>query len=74
VTNYLGNRVPELGTKIGAGFTTRYNADKLVHDEETTDVEAVISPRERIELVDASIRRGATCTTTCSSIPTVGTY
>jgi putative endonuclease len=37
VTNMV-RRVHEHRTKIASGFTTRYNVDKLVYFEETSDV------------------------------------
>ena len=38
MTNDLERRVYEHKKKLSAGFTSRYNLDRLVYFEETTDV------------------------------------
>jgi len=63
VTNDLVRRVHEHRTKIASGFTTRYNVDKLVYYDETSDVVAAIarekqikggSREKKVELVNAT--------------------
>ena len=63
VTNDLVRRVHEHRTKIASGFTTRYNVDKLVYFEETSDVVGAIarekqikggSREKKVELVNAT--------------------
>jgi putative endonuclease len=49
VTNDLVRRVREHRTKIASGFTTRYNVDKLVYFEETSDVVAAIAREKQIK-------------------------
>jgi putative endonuclease len=49
VTNDLVRRVHEHRTKIASGFTTRYNVDKLVYFEETSDVVAAIAREKQIK-------------------------
>ena len=49
VTNDLVRRVREHRTKIASGFTTRYNVDKLVYFEETSDVVAAIAREKEIK-------------------------
>ena len=44
VTNDLMGRVFEHRNKLIPGFTTRYNADKLVFYEATSEVRAAITP------------------------------
>jgi len=49
VTNDLVRRVHEHRTKIASGFTTRYNVDKLVYYDETSDVVAAIAREKQIK-------------------------
>ena len=49
VTNDLVRRVHEHRTKIASGFTTRYNVDKLVYFEETSDVVGAIAREKQIK-------------------------
>jgi putative endonuclease len=49
VTNDLIRRVYEHRTKIASRFTTRYNVDKLVFFEETSDVQAAIAREKQIK-------------------------
>jgi putative endonuclease len=48
VTNMV-RRVHEHRTKIASGFTTRYNVDKLVYFEETSDVVGAIAREKQIK-------------------------
>ena len=49
VTNNLGRRVYEHKNKMVAGFTKKYNLNKLVYHEHTTDVKAAISREKEIK-------------------------
>jgi putative endonuclease len=49
VTNDLLRGVHEHRTKIASRFTTRYNIDKLVFFEETSDVQAAIARERQIK-------------------------
>jgi putative endonuclease len=49
VTNDLVRRVSEHRDHKIAGFTRRYNVDKLVFYEETTDVRAAIAREKQIK-------------------------
>jgi putative endonuclease len=49
VTNDLLRRVGEHRAKIIHGFASRYNADKLVYYEETSDVNAAIAREKQIK-------------------------
>jgi putative endonuclease len=49
VTNDLVRRVHEHRTKIASTFTTRFNVDKLVYFEETSDVQAAIAREKQIK-------------------------
>jgi len=49
VTNDLVRRVHMHRTKIASGFTTRYNVDKLVYYDETSDVVAAIAREKQIK-------------------------
>jgi putative endonuclease len=49
VTNDLARRVHEHRTKIASAFTTRYNVDKLVFFEETSEVQAAIAREKQIK-------------------------
>ncbi len=49
VTNDLVHRVHEHRTKTASAFTTRYNIDKLVFFEETSDVQAAIAREKQIK-------------------------
>jgi putative endonuclease len=49
VTNDLVRRVHEHRIKIASGFTTRYNVDKLVFFEETSDVQAAIAREKQLK-------------------------
>ena len=48
VTNDLIRRVHEHRTKIASTFTARYNVDRLVFFEETSDVQAAIAREKRL--------------------------
>lgn len=47
VTNNLERRVQEHKTKTVGGFTAKYNIDRLVYYEVTTDIEAAIARENR---------------------------
>ena len=49
VTNNLERRVYEHKTKMVPGFTEKYNVNKLVYFEETTDVRAAIAREKEIK-------------------------
>jgi putative endonuclease len=49
VTNDLMRRVYEHKNKMVEGFTKKYNITKLVHFEETTDVQAAIAREKQIK-------------------------
>ena len=49
VTNDLVRRVSEHRAKLTGGFTARYNVDKLVFYERTTDVNAAIAREKQIK-------------------------
>jgi putative endonuclease len=49
VTNDLVRRVHEHRTKTASAFTTRYNIDKLIFFEETSDVRAAIAREKQIK-------------------------
>ena len=48
VTNDLIRRVHEHRNKIASTFTARYNVDRLVFFEETSDVQAAIAREKRL--------------------------
>jgi putative endonuclease len=50
VTGGLGRRVAEHKAKAVGGFTARYSIDRLVHYEETTDVEAAPAREKQIKV------------------------
>ena len=47
VTNNLERRIYEHKNKLIDGFTKRYNVNKLVYYETTTDVKAAIERKKR---------------------------
>ena len=49
VTSDLLRRVFEHKNKIGNGFTGKYNINRLVHFEETTDANAAIAREKQIK-------------------------
>jgi putative endonuclease len=49
VTNNLMRRLREHKTKVVAGFTGRYNVQKLVYFEETQDVQAALAREKEIK-------------------------
>lgn len=49
ITSDLIRRVYEHKNKIVEGFTSRYNINRLVHFEETTDVNAAIVREKQIK-------------------------
>lgn len=49
VTNDLDRRVAEHKSKQIDGFTKEYNIDKLVHFEETSDIESALLREKRIK-------------------------
>lgn len=49
VTNDLTRRVAEHKAKINKGFTTRYNADKLVYFETTSSINDAISREKQLK-------------------------
>jgi len=49
MTNNLERRVYEHKNKLVNGFTKRYNINKLVYFEETSDVNAAISREKEIK-------------------------
>jgi len=49
VTNNLVRRVHEHKTKMVPGFTEKYNVNKLVYFEETSDVRAAIAREKEIK-------------------------
>jgi len=49
ITNDLKRRVFEHKAKLFKGFTKRYNVDKLVFYEVSTDVESAISREKQIK-------------------------
>jgi putative endonuclease len=49
VTNDLVRRVHEHRNKIASSFTTRYNVEKLVFFEESSDVQAAIAREKQIK-------------------------
>ena len=49
VTNDLMRRVFEHKTHIVAGFTDRYRIDRLVHFEDTSDINAAIAREKQIK-------------------------
>jgi putative endonuclease len=49
VTNNLERRIYEHKHHLVKGFTNKYNIDKLVYFEETTDINAAISREKRIK-------------------------
>jgi putative endonuclease len=49
VTNSLARRVYEHKKKLVKGFTSKYDLDKLVYFEETSDVESAIAREKQIK-------------------------
>lgn len=49
VTSDLEKRVYEHKNKLIRGFTSKYNIDKLVHYEETDDVESEIAREKQLK-------------------------
>ncbi len=49
VTNNLERRVYEHKNKLVAGFTSKYNTTKLVHYEETNDVQEALAREKQIK-------------------------
>ena len=49
VTNNLERRLYEHKNKLVEGFTAKYNADKLVYFDVTTDVSAAISREKQLK-------------------------
>jgi putative endonuclease len=49
ITNDLERRVAEHRHKIGSAFTRKYNIDRLVYFEETSNVEAAIAREKQIK-------------------------
>ena len=49
VTNNLERRVYEHKNKLTGGFTARYNVNKLVYYDETSDVEATIEFEKKLK-------------------------
>jgi putative endonuclease len=49
VTNDLIRRVSQHRLKSAGGFTARYNVDKLVFYEQTTDIRAAIAREKQIK-------------------------
>lgn len=49
VTSDLGHRVFQHKHKLIEGFTAKYNVNKLVYFEETSDVKAAISREKEIK-------------------------
>ena len=49
VTNDLERRVREHRNRYSAGFTSRYNLNRLVYYEHTSDVEAAITREKQIK-------------------------
>lgn len=51
VTSDLERRLWQHGTRAGSGFTSRYNVDRLVYYEATTDVMAALEREKEIKLL-----------------------
>ena len=49
VTNNLIRRIYEHKQKLIAGFTQKYNIDRLVYYEETSDIKAAITREKQIK-------------------------
>lgn len=49
VTNNLLRRLHEHKTKAVAGFTSKYNADRLVYYEQTTDIQAALKREKQLK-------------------------
>jgi putative endonuclease len=49
ITNNLMRRIYELKNGIIKGFTKKYNLDKLVYYEQTTDINAAIQREKRLK-------------------------
>ena len=49
VTNDLSRRIYEHRNKLVKGFTSRYNVDKLVYYEYTSDVKAAIEREKQLK-------------------------
>jgi Predicted endonuclease containing a URI domain len=49
ITNDLERRVYEHKHKLVRGFTSKYNIDKLVHFEATSDVQSAIAREKQIK-------------------------
>ena len=49
VTNNLQRRIYEHKNKLVPGFTSRYNADRLVYFEETADIRVAIEREKQIK-------------------------
>lgn len=56
VTNDLERRVYEHKNHLAPGFTDKYNVERLVYFEATTDVNAAISREKRLKVGVVSAR------------------
>lgn len=57
VTNDLKRRIYEHKNKLISGFSSKYNVNKLVYFEETTDIKSAIQREKNLKKQETLLRR-----------------